>query len=107
MIVVMWLQYRKFHKMAELRQDGDFIIATRDDRRDFDRYRDMSFHLNCPIIASPLLLKFMKCKGIPIRTITEFGNVYVTSMPTECCHFNELCKWARKEINGTSSEGEH
>ena len=108
MMVVMWLQYRKFYRMEELRQDGDYVIATRDARRDFETFRDLPFHSNCPIIATPLLLRFMKCKRIPIRTVTEFDNVYVTSMPMDSCDFDELVEWARKEINGGSlSEGKH
>ena len=96
--------------MQELRQDGDYVIATHDDRRDFERFRDLLFHSNCPIIATPLLLKFMKCKGIPIRTVTEFDNIYVTSMPMESFDFDRLVRWARKEISGGSlsdSAGKH
>jgi len=91
--------------MKELIQDGDYIIATRNDRSDFDNFRDMPFYRSSPIIATRLLLKYMKHKGFPIKTITEFGNVYVTSMPTETYQFDELCKWARKEINNMSSGG--
>ena len=99
MDVLIWLQYRRFNKMKELRRDGDFIVATTDDRRDFDTFRDSPFYSNRPIIATPLLLRFMRCKGIPIRTIKEFGNLYVTSMPTEITDFDELCEWARDEID--------
>ena len=74
--------------MEELRQDGDYVIATCDDRRDFETFRDLPFHSNCPIIATPLLLRFMKCKRIPIRTVTEFDNIYVTSMPMDSCDFD-------------------
>ena len=45
----------------------------------------------------------MRCKGIPIRTIKEFGNLYVTSMPTEITDFDELCEWARDEIDKATS----
>ena len=83
MDVTMWLQYRKFHNLKELKQDGDYIVVTRPDRRDFDAFRDLPFHLNSPIIATPLLIKFMKYKRLPINTIIEFNVVYVTSMPMD------------------------
>ena len=60
MAVLVWLQYRKFNKMKELRRDGDYIIAKTDDRRDFDAFRDSLFYSNCPILATPLLLEFMR-----------------------------------------------
>ena len=62
-------------------------------------FRDSPFYSNRPIIATPLLLKFMRYKGIPIGTIKEFGNLYVTSMPTEVTDFDELCEWARDEFD--------
>ena len=72
---------------------GDYVIARMNDRRDFDNFRDLTFQSSNPIIASPLLIKFMKYKGFPIDIITEFENVYITSMPTETFHFDELCTW--------------
>ena len=107
MDVLIWLQYRRFNKMKELRCDGDFIVATTDDRRDLDTFRDSPFYSNRPIIATPLLLRFMRCKGIPIRTIKEFGNLYVTSMPTEITDFDELCEWARDEIDKTTTSSKN
>lgn len=107
MDVLIWLQYRKFNKMKELRRDGDYVIARTDDRRNFDTFRDSPFYSSCPIIATPLLMKFMMHKGIPIRITKEFGNVYVTSMPMETADFDELCEWARDEMDKTRSKKIH
>ena len=38
MDVLIWLQYRRFNKMKELRRNGDYIIATTEDRRNFDMF---------------------------------------------------------------------
>ena len=110
MDVLIWLQYRRFNNMKELRRDGDYIVATTDDRRDFDSFRDSPFYSKCqgcPIIATPLLFKFMKFKGLPIRTITQFGNVYVTSMPMESMDFDELCEWANDEIDKATASSKY
>ena len=110
MDVLIWLQYRRFNNMKELRRDGDYIVATTDDRRDFDGFRDSPFYSqcqDCPIIATPLLFKFMKSKGLPIRTITQFGNVYVTSMPMESTDFDELCEWANDEIDKATASSKY
>ena len=45
----------------------------------------------------------MRYKGIPIRTIKEFGNLYVTSMPTEITDYDELCEWARDQFDKTTT----
>ena len=89
--------------MKELRRNGDYIIATTEDRRNFDMFRDLPFYSNRPVIATPLLLEFMRYKGIPIRTIKEFGNLYVTSMPTEITDYDELCEWARDQFDKTTT----
>ena len=107
MDVLIWLQYRRFNNMKDLRHDGDYIVATTDDRRNFDCFRDSHFYSHCPIIATPLLFKFMRYKGIPIRTMKEFGNVYITSMPMETTDFDELCEWASDEIDKATTSSKY
>ena len=58
---------------------------------------------NCNTIA----FKVYEYKGIPIRTITEFGNVYVTSMPMETTDFDELCEWANDEIDKATTSSKY
>ena len=60
MDVLIWLQYRIFNKMKELRRDGDYITATTEDQRHFDMFQDLPFYSNPPVIATPLLLEFMR-----------------------------------------------
>lgn len=99
MDVLIWMQYRKFNKMPELRREGEYIIATSNDRKNFDSFRQLPFYSRNPVIATPLLLKYMEHKGIPITVVKEFGHKYVTSMPDSEFVFDELCEWARKELD--------
>lgn len=97
MAVLIWIHYRKFNKMPELRE-GDYLIATTDDRRNFDFFREHPFFLRGPVISTPLLLKYIKVKGIPIICEQEFGRSYVMSMPTCEFAFDNLVEWAREEL---------
>lgn len=105
MDVLIWMQYRKFNKMPELRQEGDYIIGTSNDRKDFESFCQLPFCSCNPIIATPLLLKYMRNKSIPITVVEEFGHKYVTSMPTSEFAFDELCEWAKEEIDGSCRKG--
>ena len=103
MDVLIWIQYRKFNKTPELKREGDYIIATSNDRKDIESFHQLPFYSCYPIIATPLLLKCMKYKYIPITVVEEFGHKYVTSMPASEFAFNELCEWAKEEIDGSIS----
>jgi len=103
MDILIWMQYRKFNKMPELKREGDYIIATSNDRKNFDTFRQLPFYSCYPIIATPLLLKYMKHKEIPITVIEEFGCKYVTSMPASEFAFDELCEWAYEELDKSST----
>ena len=94
MDILIWLQYRTFNKMPELRREGDYIIATSKERKHFESFRQLPFHSGYPIIAT----KYMKHNGIPITVIEEFGHKYVTSMPASEFAFDELCEWVYKEF---------
>jgi len=67
MAVLIWLQYRKFNGLPELTRDGDYLIATSDDRRHFDQFQNEPFYMRGPIIATPLLLKYMKAKRMFVK----------------------------------------
>ena len=107
MDVLIWMQYRKFNKMPELRRDEDYFIATSNDIKNFDSFRQLPFYSCYPIIATPLLLKYMKHKGIPITVVEEFGHKYVTSMPGSEFAFDELCEWAKEELDKCSRKGSY
>ena len=102
MAVLIWTHHRKFNKMPELRREGDYLIATPEDRRNFDFFRQLPFFLRGPVISTPLLLKYMVAKGIPITCEQEFGQFYVMSMPTCEFAFDELVEWAREELQGNT-----
>ena len=57
-----------------------------------------------PVISTPLLLKYMKVKDIPIVCEKEFDQSYVMSMPTCEFAFDELVEWAREEL-GRNEKG--
>jgi len=102
MAVLIWLQYRKFDGLPELTRDGDYLIATSDDRRHFDQFQNQPFYLRGPIIATPLLLKYMKAKRIPIVCEEAYGQTFVMSMPTTNFAFDHLVQWARWELSGNA-----
>lgn len=105
MNTLIWLQFKKFNKFNELKRDGEYVIARSDDRRNFEPFREQFLYKHNPVIATPLLLKYMKSNGFPIKTIKEFGHSYVTSMPTESHYFDKLCEWAREEIDKNPTNG--
>jgi len=93
----MWLQYRKFHGLPDLEQEGDFIIATSNDRCHFEAFRDLNFNSNNPMPSCSLLLKYIQTKNIPVTIIKEFDCEYVFGFPL--LEIDELCEWAQAEIN--------
>ena len=105
MAVLIWTQYRRFNSLPELKRDGDYLVGTVDDMRNFDQYRDQPFYIRGPVIATPLLLKYMKEKGIPIICEQEYGQAYVMLMLTNEFAFDELVLWARKKLSGENTEG--
>ena len=101
--IYMWLQYRKFQGLPDLRQEGDFIVATRSDRHHFESFRDLPFNSKDPLPSCPLLLKYIQTKGIPVTVIKEFDCEYVVGFPIS--EIDELCKWAQTEIDCKSQDG--
>ena len=96
------MQYRKFNDMPELRREGDYLIISSGDRKNFDDFRDLPFCKRGPVISTPLLLKYMNVNGIPVICEQQFGQSYVMSMPTDDFAFDKLVKWARRELAGGS-----
>ena len=47
--------------------------------------------------SCPLLLQFMKAKGMPIIVVTEFNCELVTNFPQS--QLDELCDWVQNEIS--------
>ena len=102
MEVLIWMQYRKFNNMPELRREGDYLIIPSDDRKNFDNFRDLPFCKSGPVISTPLLLKYMNENNLPVVHEQQFGQSYVMSMPTHDFAFDELVRWARRELAGGS-----
>ena len=98
MAVLIWMEYRKFNNMPELKREGDYLIISSEDRRNFDNFRDLPFYKRGPVISTPLLLKYMNTQNIPVTCEQQFGRSYVMSMPTDVFAFDKLVKWARKEF---------
>ena len=95
----LWLLYRKSLNMPSLRRDNDYLIATSEDRKNYEEFRELihsSHYPECPMPSCPLLLKFMKAKGIPILSVEWFNCELVTNFPPSS--IDELCDWAQSEI---------
>lgn len=101
--IFMWLQYRKFQGLPDLKQEGDFIIATRSDRHHFESFRDLPFNSKNPLPSCSLLLKYTQIKNIPVTVIKEFDCEYVVGFPIS--EIDELCEWAQTEINSKQQDG--
>lgn len=86
--------------MPELKQDGDFVIASRSDRHSFEEFRDLPFNSKRPMPSCPLLLKYIEIKGISVTFIREFDCDFICGFPD--AEIDELCEWAQEEINGQS-----
>ena len=103
--IYMWLQYRKFQGLPDLRQEGDFIVATRNDRHQFESFRDLSFNSKNPLPSCPLLHKYIQVKRIPVTVIKEFDCEYVVGFPIS--EIDELCEWAQMEINSSLQDSKY
>ena len=98
--VYLWMLYRKFHGMPTLRREDDYIVASSEDRRNYEDFRELIFNSNYPefpMPSCPLLLQFMKAKEMPITLVTEFNCKLVTNFPQS--QLDELCDWAQNEIS--------
>lgn len=98
-----WLQYRKFQGLPDLKQEGDFIIATSSDRRHFESFRDLSFNSKNPLPSCSLLLKYIQTQNIPVTMIKEFDCEYVVGFPMS--EIDELCEWAKTQIDSKFQDG--
>lgn len=95
----LWLLYRKSLNMPSLRREDDYLVATSEDRRNYEHFRELlesSHYHESPMPSCPLLLKFMKAKGMPILLNEQFNCELVTNFPNS--RMNELCDWAQSEI---------
>ena len=100
----LWLLYRKSLNMPSLRREDDYLVATSDDRRHYEDFRellDSSHYPQPPMPSCPLLLKFMKAKEMPILLVQRFNCELVTNFPSS--RINELCDWAQSEIANSES----
>ena len=98
--VHLWMLHRKFHNMPILRREDDNIVASSEDRHDFEQFRELILNSNYPeypMPSCPLLLKYMKIKGMPITVVTEFNCELVTSFPLS--QMDDLCDWAQAELS--------
>ena len=98
--VYLWMLYRTFHNMPVLRREEYYVVASSEDRRNYEEFRELIFNSNYPehpMPSCPLLLKYMKTKGIPITVVKEFNCELVTSFPQS--QIDDLCDWAQIEIS--------
>ena len=90
--------------MPSLRREDDYLVATSDDRRHYEDFRellDSSHYPQPPMPSCPLLLKFMKAKEMPILLVQRFNCELVITFPSS--RINELCDWAQSEIANSES----
>ena len=105
--VYLWMLYRKFHNMPNLRREDDYIVVSTEDRRNYEEFRELIVNSNYseyPMTSCPLLLKYMKTSGIPITVVKEFNCEMVTSFPQSC--IDDLCEWAQAEIQSEQLKSE-
>ena len=90
--VYLWMLYRKFHNMPVLRREEDYVVASSEDRRNYEQFCELMFNSSYPefpIPSCPLLLKYMKTKVISITVVKEFNCELVTSFPQS--QIDDLC----------------
>ena len=58
--VHIWLQIRKQCGRPDLTRVGDYVLASSQDRWDFEKFRDSEFYKKKPLIKSDILVQFME-----------------------------------------------
>ena len=51
----LWMLYRKFHNMPTLRREDDYIVASSEDRRNYEEFRELIFNSEFPMPSCPML----------------------------------------------------
>lgn len=91
--------------MPILRREDDYIVASTEDRHNYEEFREHIFsskYPEFPMPSCPLLLKYMKTRNLPITVVKEFNCDLVTNFPQS--QIDDLCDWAETEIKQFGSK---
>ena len=87
--VYTWLEVHKNRGRIDLNRVGNYVLASSEDRQEFDKFRESDFFNKRSLIKTAVLEKFMEeqcqCK---INLRNKFGIDFVTNFPTS--QFDDL-----------------
>ena len=103
--VHIWLQIHKQCGRPDLTRVGDYVLASSQDRRDFEKFRDSEFYKKKPLIKTDILVQFMKMSKLSIEYCNKFGIDFIANFPSS--QYPNLCEWTRNLLfsNRESAEG--
>ena len=102
--VVLWLDYRAYHRKPPLREALGFVIVDETLHEEFDEFkqRETSLHIS---YLPPLELIRLWCstqKSCNPTTMEKFGNQYIVLQSSE---MDELCYWVQQMRERFLQEG--
>ena len=99
-----WLQICKRCGRPDLTRVGDYVLASSQDRRDFDQFRDSEFFKEKPLIKTDILIQFMEMRKLSIEYCSKFGVDFITNFPSS--KYPNLCEWTRNLLFGSRESAE-
>lgn len=107
MDVHVWLLVRKQCGRPDLTRVGNYVLASSQDRRDFEKFRDTEFYKERPLIKTDLLVQFMEMNKLSIEYCSKFGIDFITNFPSS--QYANLCEWTRHLLfsSKVSDEGDN
>ena len=102
MDVYIWLLYRKSFGKEDLERIGNYVIGNREERQNFEEFRDSLLYQSRPMLRTHLLVEFMHQRQLLPICHSEHGIEFVYNFPKSL--LDDLCNWAR-EILCSKSDG--
>ena len=87
------MQIRRNCGKPDLTRIGNYVFGTSSDRCDFEKFRDLEFYDNRPLIKTDLLVQFMEKRCIAIEYCNKFNIYFIVNFPGSL--FDDLCEWVR------------
>ena len=97
MDVYIWLLCRKSIGKADLERIGNYVIGNKEERRDFEQFRDSLFYQSRPMLKTPLLVEFMHQRKIVPLCNFEHGIEFIYNFPKGL--LDDLCNWAKRILH--------
>ena len=96
MDIYVWLLLRNSMGKEDLRRINDYVIGNKEERQNFEKFRDSSFYQNRPMLKTHLLVQFMNERQIMPACTLHHGIEFVTNFPLGL--LEDLCDWAKIQM---------